>query len=111
MNRIKLIRRHLGVTQKVFADAIGCVQASVVAYEHGRRFPQDLAAKLIQFAALRGCVLDFNHIYGDRPLPMWIAVAPEDAGTALAQEVGRQVRTELLAGVGAEAVTQEPAHG
>ena len=94
MNRIKLIRRHLGVTQTVFADAIGCVQASVVAYEHGRRFPQDLAAKLIKFAASRGCVLDFNHNYGDRPLPMWIAVAPEDAGSALAQQVVRQVSVE-----------------
>ena len=55
---------------------------------------EELAAKLIQFAASRGCVLDFNHIYGDRPLPMWIAVAPEDAGSALAQQVVRQVSAE-----------------
>lgn len=65
-----------------------------MAYEHGRRFPQDLAASLIKYAASRGCVLDFNHIYGDRSLPMWIAVAPEDVGAALAQQVLRQASAE-----------------
>lgn len=69
MNRLKLIRQHLGVTQKVLGDAIGCVQGCIVAYEHGRQVPHRRAEKLIEFAATRGCVLDFNHVYGNVPLP------------------------------------------
>lgn len=79
MNRLKLIRQHLGVTQKALGDALGCVQGGVTAYEHGRPLPHKRAQRLIEFAASRGCKLDFNHIYGDRPLPKWIAVDEEEA--------------------------------
>ncbi|XJC72771.1 hypothetical protein ACHFCA_17380 [Delftia tsuruhatensis] len=36
MNRLKLIRRHLGVTQAALGEAMGLVQGGVAAYEKGR---------------------------------------------------------------------------
>lgn len=77
MSRLKQIRQHLGVTQKVIGDALGCVQGSIVAYEAGRSLPQKRAQRLIEFAAEQGCKLDFNHIYGERPLPKWVAMDEE----------------------------------
>lgn len=74
MTKLKLIRLHLGVTQMALADALGCVQGSVFAYEKGRPLPYSRAKRLIEFAAERGCQLDFNHIYGERALPKWVAV-------------------------------------
>lgn len=79
MNRTKLIRQHLGLTQKAFGEALGCGQACILAYEQGRALPHKRAQRLIEYAATRGCVLDFNHIYGERPLPRWVAVDSEDA--------------------------------
>ena len=76
---LQLIRQHLGVTQKVLGDALGCVQGCITAYEAGRPLPQKRAQRLIEFAAEQGCKLDFNHIYGDRPLPKWVAIDEEVA--------------------------------
>ena len=78
MSRLKLIRQHLRVTQKVLADALGCVQGGVAAYESGRSLPHKRAQKLIEYAATRGCRLNFDHVYGDRPLPQWVAADPEE---------------------------------
>ena len=82
MNRTKLIRHHLGLTQKALGDAIDCSQACILAYEQGRALPQKRAEKLIAYAATRGCVLDFNHVYGQRPLPRWVSVDADDTAEA-----------------------------
>ncbi|CAN7369084.1 helix-turn-helix domain-containing protein [Acidovorax sp. LjRoot117] len=79
MNRTKLIRQHLGLTQKALGEAIDCSQACILAYEQGRALPHKRAEKLIEYAATRGCVLDFNHVYGQRPLPRWVSVDVDDA--------------------------------
>lgn len=82
MNRTKLIRQHLSLTQKALGEAIGCSQACILAYEQGRALPHKRAEKLIEYAATRGCVLDFNHIYGQRPLPRWVSVECGDEPAA-----------------------------
>lgn len=76
MTRLKLIRLHLGVTQTVLGQALGCVQGGIFAYENGRDLPRKRAQKLIEFAATRGYKLSFDHVYGDAPLP---GQAAEDA--------------------------------
>ncbi|WP_353177618.1 helix-turn-helix domain-containing protein [Delftia acidovorans] len=71
MTRLKLIRQHLGVTQTVLGQALGCVQGGIAAYESGRDLPRKRAEKLIEFAATKGCRLTFDHVYGDLPLPSY----------------------------------------
>lgn len=64
------------------------------------------AEKLIEYAATRGCVIDFNHVYGTRPLPRWVAVDSDDVAGAVAQPAeGDPLLPELVGG------NQEPAHG
>jgi len=69
MNKIKLIRERLGVTQKALAEGIGCVQGNVGNYENGQTVPPASAKRLIAFAESRGLALTFDHIYGDADLP------------------------------------------
>ena len=46
-NRIKLLRKTLGLTQQKFADAIGIRQNTVAQYEIGRSRPIDAVISLI----------------------------------------------------------------
>lgn len=69
MNKIKLIRERLGVTQKALAEGIGCVQGNVGNYESGQTVPPASAKRLIAFAESRGLALTFDHIYGEAELP------------------------------------------
>lgn len=78
MNRLKLIRRHLGVTQAALGEAMGLVQGGVAAYEKGRDLPRKRAQRLIEFAASRGCPLSFDHVYGEIPLPPLQPVVAEE---------------------------------
>ena len=73
MNKLKLIRIHLGVTQAALGQVLGCVQGGIFAYETGRDMPRKRALKLIEFAATKGCSLSFDHIYGNLPLPEMVA--------------------------------------
>lgn len=74
MNNLKLIRAHLGQTQQVIADGIGCTQANVGHYERGQTLPPDMAKKLIEFCAKDfGFVISFDHVYGDAKLPAFNA--------------------------------------
>lgn len=61
----KAIRKQLGVTQKVLADAIGCVQANITRSERCGTVSPAIARKLIDFCASRGLAITFDHIYGD----------------------------------------------
>ncbi len=61
----RVIRKQLGVTQKVLADAIGCVQANITRSERGGTVSPAIARKLIDFCASRGLEITFDHIYGD----------------------------------------------
>lgn len=69
MNKIKLIRERLGVTQKVLAEGIGCTQGNVGNYESGQTVPPASAGRLIAYAESRGLVITFDHVYGDAELP------------------------------------------
>lgn len=69
MHKLKPIRERLGVTQQVLADGIGCTQGNIGHYERGQTLLPDVAAKLIEFAAQRGLVITFDHVYGDAELP------------------------------------------
>ena len=45
--RIKILRKSLGLTQKQFAEKIGVKQNTVAQYEIGRNIPTDMAINLI----------------------------------------------------------------
>lgn len=45
--RLKLLRKDLGLTQEVFASRIGSVQNSITGYENGRRIPSSRVILLI----------------------------------------------------------------
>jgi putative transcriptional regulator len=78
MNRIRLIRRCLGLTQAQLAGPLGMSQGNVGHYEQGQTVPPDVAAKLIEYAKTLGVTLTFDHIYGTAELPASCAPAPED---------------------------------
>lgn len=46
-NRIKALRKSLGMTQQEFADSIGSVQNTITGYETGRRVPSNQVIALI----------------------------------------------------------------
>lgn len=46
-NRIKALRKALGLTQQEFADSIGSVQNTITGYETGRRVPSNQVITLI----------------------------------------------------------------
>lgn len=75
---LKALCKRLGVTQIELAKALGCSQANISNYRNGQSMPHRRAEVLIEFAATRGVQLDFNHIYGQCPLPRWVAVDSED---------------------------------
>jgi putative transcriptional regulator len=69
MSNIKAIRERLELTQTALGDGIGCTQGNIGHYERGQTLSSPMAKRLIDFAAERGLVLTFDHIYGDSPLP------------------------------------------
>ncbi len=69
MNSIKAIRERLCLTQAEFGKGIGCAQGNVSNYEKGQTVPPEAAKAAIRFAATRGLVITFDHIYGEAPLP------------------------------------------
>jgi len=69
MNRITTIRKLLGISQAALAAELGCTQKTVSLYEHGMSFSSKAAAELIKFAASKGLMLSYDHIYGQAPLP------------------------------------------
>lgn len=69
MNQVKTIRARLGVTQQALGHGIGCTQANIGHYERGQMLSPDMARKLIEFCALRGLVITYDHVYGAKPLP------------------------------------------
>jgi len=84
MHNLKLIRSRLGVTQQVMAGALGCAQSNIGHYERGQTLPPDMARKLIDFAAARGLVIGFDHVYGDAPLTEPEATPAEPARAEVA---------------------------
>lgn len=64
MNSISTIRAKLKVTQQALADALQVSQGNISHYERGQGVPPEVAKRLIAFAALRGCHLTFDEIYG-----------------------------------------------
>lgn len=64
-SNFKAIRKQLGITQKLLADGMGCVQAYITKMEKGGNVSPAMARKLIDFCASRGLVITFDHIYGD----------------------------------------------
>ncbi|MDD7390031.1 MAG: helix-turn-helix transcriptional regulator [Lachnospiraceae bacterium] len=46
-DRLKLLRKKLGLTQQVFADRIGIARGNVAAYEVGKNAPSDAVISLI----------------------------------------------------------------
>lgn len=77
MHNLKLIRERLGVTQQALADGIGCTQGNIGHYERGQTLLPEAASKLIEFAAVHGLAITFDHIYGAAELP---ELAEEKAG-------------------------------
>lgn len=69
MNRIKAIRKCLGITQQQLGKALGMTQGNVGYLERGQTLMPDAAAKLIAFAGRLGVTLTYDHVYGDAPLP------------------------------------------
>ena len=69
MEALKTIRTRLNVTQKVFADGIGCTQGNVGHYECGQTVPPDAAKRVIDFCRKFGLRIGFDHIYGGQPIP------------------------------------------
>jgi putative transcriptional regulator len=69
MNQIKRIRTTLGVSQSLLGAGLGVSQANVSFYERGQSMPQEVARKLIDFAAGQGLRITFDHIYGVKDIP------------------------------------------
>jgi len=69
MKNLMPIRKRLGLTQQALGQVIGCTQGNVGYYERGQMMPTPRARRLIDFAAGRGLMLSFDHLYGDAPLP------------------------------------------
>ena len=64
-NKIKKIRLDLGMTQKTFADMLGCTQGNVGHYElRSQMVPPEVAKRLIREAAKRGSRITYEDIYG-----------------------------------------------
>lgn len=74
-HHLKDIRECLGVTQKVLADGIGCTQGNVGHYERGQTLPPEMASRVIRFAAEHGLRINYDHVYGELPLPQLIGKA------------------------------------
>lgn len=64
MNRIRDIRKRLGLTQTQLAALLHCTQGNVAFYERGQVMPPEVAKRLIRSAAARGVLLAFEDIYG-----------------------------------------------
>lgn len=65
MNKIKLIRERLGVTQAAMAIGVGCTQGNIGHYENkNQTIPPEVAKRLIAFAAGRGVQIGYEDIYG-----------------------------------------------
>lgn len=70
MKSIYDIRNRLGLSQQQLGDLLKRRQASIAEYESPTgKIPVDLASALIEVAAERGLEIDFNHIFGTRPIP------------------------------------------
>lgn len=69
MSHFKAIRERLGVTQDELAAVLGCSQGNVSLMDRGQTVMPDTAKKLLEFAALRGLVIQMDHVYGLLPLP------------------------------------------
>lgn len=69
MNRMRIIRARLGVTQEALSVGIGCTRMNVSYYERGQTVPPMAACRLISYAASLGVKLTYNQIYGDEELP------------------------------------------
>ncbi|MNW15755.1 helix-turn-helix protein [compost metagenome] len=80
MNPVKAIREWFGVTQVELAVGIGCSQSNVSAYEKGQTVPPASARALIAFAASRGRLITFDHIYGEAELPEVPKAEPAEQG-------------------------------
>lgn len=64
MNKIKQIRKELGMGQVEFALAIGAKQPSISYYENGlHQIMPDVAGRLIAFAGSKGIKVTFDDIY------------------------------------------------
>lgn len=69
MNAFRSIRERLGVSQAVIATGLGLSQSNVSFYEKGQTVSPAVAAKLIEYAAARGLVISYDHVYGAAELP------------------------------------------
>jgi len=56
MNQVKEIRLKLGLSQQAMGRGIGCTQVNVGNYERGQQLPQVMAQRVIELAALLGCM-------------------------------------------------------
>jgi len=87
MKTVKPIRERLKLSQAALAEILGKPQSSISAYERGdNRIPPETAQTLIEYAHRKGLLIDYNHLYGDMPLPpefkLPIEAAPPPAPTA-----------------------------
>lgn len=63
---VQQIRRRIGVTQRVLAEAIGCTHSNLVHVERGAQgLTVPRAKRLITYAASRGHVVTLDQIYAD----------------------------------------------
>ena len=66
----KAIRAWLELSQQALGEALGEAQSNVSSYETGKiPLSASVATKLIDVAKARGLAIDFNHVFGDAPLP------------------------------------------
>jgi len=84
MNPIKAIRERLGATQAELAVGMKCSQSNVSFYERGQTVPPHAAKALIAYAAIKGVVITFDHVYGNAELPAAPAVEDEKPGAEAA---------------------------
>ena len=87
MNQIKQIRQALGLTQREFGNGIGVFQTMVSFYEVGKSDPTpDTARSIIRFARSKGFPINYEHVYGDAPVPEFVPAAAQS--TEAAQPAG-----------------------
>jgi putative transcriptional regulator len=65
VNKIKLLRAKLGLTQKAMACGLGCSQGNLSHYEsRNQTVPPYMADRMIAFAQTKGIRIGFDDIYG-----------------------------------------------
>ncbi|MEF2782770.1 MAG: helix-turn-helix transcriptional regulator [Clostridium sp.] len=89
--RIKLVRKTIGLTQSEFAERLGLAQNSIASYESGRRNPTEAVLKLI----CKEFNVDYLWLQGDDKVDMF-RKAPKDIIDKLGEQYNLDEQSKII---------------